>query len=40
MKIIATIDTDIRILGLQIPVTFRVVPDLVYDLILGEILKL
>jgi hypothetical protein len=36
MKIIATIDTDIRILGLQIPVTIRVVPDLVYDLILGE----
>jgi hypothetical protein len=36
MKIIATIDTDIRILGLQIPVTFRVIPDLVYDLILGE----
>jgi hypothetical protein len=36
MKIIATIDTDIRILGLQIPVTFRVVPDLVYDLILGR----
>jgi hypothetical protein len=36
MKIIATIGTDIRILGLQIPVTFRVVPDFVYDLIVVE----
>jgi hypothetical protein len=36
MPIIATIDTDIRIRGLQIPVTFRVISDLIYDIILGE----
>jgi hypothetical protein len=36
MPIIATIDTDIKINGLKIPVTFRVIPDLVYDIILGE----
>jgi hypothetical protein len=36
MPIIATIDTDIKINGLKIQVTFRVIPDLVYDIILGE----
>jgi hypothetical protein len=36
MPIIATIDTDIRIRGLQIPVTFQVISDLIYVIILGE----
>jgi hypothetical protein len=36
MPIIATIDTGIKINGLKIPVTFRVIPDLLYDIILGE----
>jgi hypothetical protein len=36
MPIIATIDTDIKINGIKIPVTFRVIPDLVHDIILVE----
>jgi hypothetical protein len=36
MPIIATINTDIRISGLQSPVTFRVISDFIYNIILGE----